>query len=131
MTTKVVHEVDEILATEGPLGAEQLKQLSVKLQQLDGKLKTLSDINKEMLDKCEVDSIKREIDESETVSARNLECKQRISEVNKGPAVTSAVLVATEPVVMPSTYNKPKLPKLTLPQFKGELTTWTTFWDLF
>ena len=26
---------------------------------------------------------------------------------------------------------KPKLPKLTLPKFKGELTSWTTFWDSF
>ena len=30
------------------------KQLSVKLQQLDGMLKLLTDIDKEILDKCEV-----------------------------------------------------------------------------
>ena len=32
VATKVVQEVDEILDTEAPLGLEQLKQLSVKLQ---------------------------------------------------------------------------------------------------
>ena len=71
VTTKVIREVDDIIATEGPLSAKQLQQLSVK-QQLDGKLKVLSDINKEILAKCDVDSIEWEIDESETVSAKIL-----------------------------------------------------------
>ena len=35
VTTKVIREVDDILATEGPLSAERLQQLSVKQQQLD------------------------------------------------------------------------------------------------
>ena len=45
MTTKVVQEVDDILATEGPQSAKQLQQLSVKQQQLNGKLKIFSDID--------------------------------------------------------------------------------------
>ena len=72
VTTKIIRDVDEILAGEGLLEAEQLKQLSVKMQQLDGKLKVLSDIDKEILDKCEVDDIKREIDEFEAISAKIL-----------------------------------------------------------
>jgi len=89
--------------------AKQSKQLSVKLQQLDGKLRMLSDIKKEILDKCEVDTIEREIDESEAVLARILECKQRISEVTKSPALAPAATVVTAPVEG-TTYNKPKLP---------------------
>ena len=79
--------------------------------------------------KCDVDSIKREIDELETVSAKILECKQRIPVAIKSTAATTAP-TAMVPVVT-TMYDKPKLPKLTLPQFKGDLTTWTTFWDLF
>ena len=70
VATKVVQEVDEILDTEEPLGPEQLKQLSVKLQQLDGKLRMLSDIDKKILERCEVDVIEWEIEESEMVSTR-------------------------------------------------------------
>ena len=55
MTTKIVREVEEILLRANPLEVEQVKQLNVKLQQLDGKLKILSDIDKEILDKCEED----------------------------------------------------------------------------
>ena len=106
-----------------------MQQLSVKQQQLDGKLKVLSDTNKEILAKCDVESIKRENDESETVSAKISECKQRISIVVKSTAATTAPK-AMAPIVT-TTYDKPKLPKLTLPRFKGDLTTWTTVWDLF
>lgn len=57
VTTKIIREVDEILSRDGPLETDQSKQLSVKLQQLDCKLKLLTDIDKEILDKCEVDAI--------------------------------------------------------------------------
>ena len=111
VTTRVMHEVDDMLSTDGPLRAEQLQQLSVKLQQLDGKLRVLSDIDKEILDKCDVDTIEREIDESETVTAKILECKQRISEMIKGTTTTSVAPVGMTPVVT-TTHSKPKLPQI-------------------
>ena len=114
VTTKIIRDVDEILTSRGALEAEQLKQLSVKLQQLDGKLKVLSDIDKDILDKCEVDAIEREIDESEAISAKILHCKQRISEAIKGVVATPPASGATG-AVSSGTCNKPKLPKLTLP----------------
>ena len=122
-----MREVDNILATEGSLSADQSRQLSVKEQQLDLKLKVLNDIDQEILAKCETSTIEGEIDESETVSARILECRQRISTALKSPIATPPPMAS----VVVSTYEKPKLPKLTLPRFKGDLTTWTTFWDLF
>ena len=119
-----------MLTGEGLLEAEQLKQLSVKMQQLDGKLKVLSDIDKEILDQCEVDTIEREIDESEVISAKILQCKQRISDAITRVAATPPA-TATTGAVTSSPSNKPKLPKLTLPRFRGDLTSWTTFWDLY
>ena len=123
VTTKVVREVDSILVTEGSLSADQLRQE----QQLDLKLKVLNDIDQEILAKHDVSTIEGEIDESETVSTRTLECQQCISVALKSTAATP---MAMAPVVA-TTYEKPKLPKLTSPRFKGDLTTWTTFWDLF
>ena len=60
---------------------------------------------------------------SRKLSARILECQQRISVALKNTAATP---MAMAPVVA-TTYEKPKLPKLTLPQYKRDLTTWTTF----
>ena len=53
--------------------------IECKEQQLDLKLKVLSDIDQEILAKCDVSTIEGEIDESETVSTRILECQQCIS----------------------------------------------------
>ena len=51
VVTKIVTEVDELLSTKGPMTAEQASQLNVKLQQLEAKLKVLSDIDKDILSK--------------------------------------------------------------------------------
>ena len=40
---------------------------------------------------------------------------------SEGPPPATAVISAV----------KPRLPKLTLPKFKGAVTTWNTFWDSF
>ena len=96
-----------MLSRDCSLGTKQLKQLNVKLQQLDRKLKLL---NKEILDKCNVDAIEQEINESEAVSAKILECKQQI-------AATSTATVSRVPTapIVSDTNNKLKLSKLMLP----------------
>ena len=133
VTTKIIQEVDEILTSGSALAAEQFKQLSVKQQQLDGALRVLSDINKGILDKCNVETSEGEIDESEAVSVRILECKQRISEVIKSADVTPTAILTTPTIssTVSITSTKLKLPKLTLPRFRRDLTTWTTFWELY
>ena len=129
VVTKIVKEVDDLLSAEGPMNAERVSRLNVKLQQLEAKLKVLSDIDKEILSKCNVEDIEREINESETVTAKIMDCQQRIHEAIKPPDLPSAAPILTSGLT--SNPIKPKLPKLTLPRFKGELTTWTTFWDSF
>ena len=47
-----------------------------------------------------------------------------------GPMATPATLPARPPDP-PRPENKVKLPKLTLQPFKGELTSWTYFWDSY
>ena len=108
--------------------AERASQLNVKLQQLEAKLKVLSDIDKDILSKCDVGEIEHEIEheieESEAITAKIMNCQQRIHEAIRTPTEPSAVPTPT--AVPTSTPMKPKLPKLTLPKFKGELTSWTT-----
>ena len=70
VVTKIVKEVDDLLSAEGPMNAERVSRLNVKLQQLEVKLKVLSDIDKDILSKCNVEDIEREINESETVIAK-------------------------------------------------------------
>ena len=48
----------------------------------------------------------------------------------KSVAATPPAIGAVETVTS-GTCNKPKLPKLTLPRFRGDLTAWATFWDLY
>ena len=51
----------------------------------------------------------------------------RICEAIKRP--TNSIVVPTPAVVIASVSTKPRLTKLTLPKFRGELTAWKTFWD--
>ena len=49
VVSKIIRDVDELLSTDGPMIAERASQLNVKLQQLEAKLKVLSDIDKDIL----------------------------------------------------------------------------------
>ena len=131
VTAKIVKEVDELLATGESLESEQLSRLHVKLQQLDEKLKLLSDIDNEILSKCNVDAIEQEINESKSVTDKMMSCKQRIQEAIKGSPETAVTTAIVPPVTATNSLNQPKLPKLTLPKFRGDLTSWTGFWDSF
>ena len=131
VTTKIIKEVDNILAIKGLVEAEQVSHLNVNLQQLDGKSGLLSNIDKEILSKCNMEVIKQEINESESVTAKIINCKQRIQEANKRPAEPSVATPMAPAVTATNSLNQPKLPKLTVPMFRGDLTSWTTFWDSF
>ena len=63
------------------------------------------------------------------MTAKIMNYEQRIHDVIRAPTEPSVIPTSTS--VPTSTPMKPKFPKLTLPKFKGELTSWTTFWDSF
>ena len=131
VTTKLVREVEKLLRRDEPLGSPQRNRLNVIRQQLDGKLKVLSDMDKDILSHCELDSIDAEIEESETVVARIFDCKQQIEEAIRVPTTSDppSVVSAPSPPIVSNT--KPRLPKLMLPKFKGDIKNWTTFWESF
>ena len=92
VVTKLVHEAEGILRDE-TVDTEQRSRLSVIKQQLEGKLKLLNDMDRDILDRCEVDAIETEIDESELVIAKIINCTQQIDmaviSVNSRAAVAS------------------------------------------
>ena len=75
VTTKLVREVEELLRRVEPLEASQRSRLNVINQQLESKLNTLSDMDKDILSRCEIEAIDAEIEESEAVVAKIINCK--------------------------------------------------------
>jgi len=132
IVTKLVREAEEIItATTGPLSAGGRNQLSVIKQQLEVKLTTLKEMDKDILSSCDPSRIVTEIEESDAIVSKVFSCKFKIDEllaVMASASVTSpSPAVATPPLIT----SKPRLPKLTLLKFSGEVTKWTTFWDSF
>ena len=60
------------------MSAEQHSRLNVTKQQLEGKLKLLNDMDKDILQLCKVDTIEGEIEESENVIASIINCNQQL-----------------------------------------------------
>ena len=129
VVTKLVREAEEISHNES-LDAEQRSRLNVIKQQLEGKLKLLNDMDKDILQHCEVDAIETEIEESENVIARIINCNQRIESIvslTRSPPTSTSLSTS----VLSTAPSKPRLPKLSLPKFKGDVKNWTPFWDSF
>ena len=83
VVTKIIKEVDEVLAREEPMDAGQLSRLNVKSQQLESKLRVLNDNIIDILSKCDVGDIGWGITESEAITAKIMDCQLRIREAIK------------------------------------------------
>lgn len=129
VVTRLVKEAEVILREETPT-PEQRGQLTVIKQQLEGKLNLLRDMDEKIMNLCELDAIETEINESETIVAKIIDCKLKIEQFS---AVSPPAVVPPSPAaVAPSTPQaNARLPKLILPKFKGDVKNWTSFWDSF
>lgn len=113
---------------------EQVHQLEVISRLLEAKLKALEDIDQDILSLCNVDEIPQEIEESERYVEKVITCQKKISNVSQPtagdmqePPDPLAGLIQV-PLSVPTCQIKAKLPKLVLPKFRGEVTTWMGFW---
>ena len=117
---------------------EQVHQWEVISRLLEAKLKALEDIDLDILSLCNVDEIPQEIEESERYVEKVITC-QKISNVSRPtagdmqePPDPLAGLIQVLPggvsLSVPTSQVKAKLPKLVLPKFRGEVTTWMRFW---
>lgn len=78
-------EVDDLLADES-LSNEAAACLNVLHEQLEGKLKVLTNLDSKIVGLCQVDNITRQIDESEGNIMKLIECKQKIASAMSSPA---------------------------------------------
>ena len=118
---------------------EQVHQWEVISRLLEAKLKALEDIDQDILSLCNVDEIPQEIEESERYVEKVITCQKKISNVSQPtagdmqePPDPLAGLIQVLPggvsLSVPTSQVKAKLPKLVLPKFRGEVTTWMGFW---
>ena len=127
--TKLTKEIDKILSQE-MLTEEHYIRLSVIDRQLEAKSSVLADLDKEVLSCCDAGEIEGEIDESETVTAKIIGYKAKIDSVKINKTSESSHTPATGSE-LPSLGAKPRLPKLSLPTFRGDVTRWVSFWDSY
>ena len=135
----------ELGHVEEELSVAQVDRLNLISLLLLEKQKTLSKIDQEVLELCELTEIEREIQESENIVSKILETKQQIEEVQKEVQVETEVnrmsnasetrsdrsSVTERRMFATQRQVKPKLPKLVLPKFRGDITTFSTFMDCF
>ena len=114
-------------------------------EQLEGKLHLLKGMDKEILDCCELETIDNEIEESEAIVARVINCRRAIelfinsTTTSEGvpPSISTrgSITPPTTPHYSPPSLavipSKPRLLKLVLPRFKGDVKGWSVFWDSF
>ena len=84
VVTKKINEVNEIVqGTEinGTIDEEQSKRVDVLNHLLEGKLKTLQDIDLNVLELCELEVISNEIEDSERVLAKVVETQETVNDI--------------------------------------------------
>ena len=129
---KLCQEVEGILADEifsaDPI---TISHLTVINKQLDTKEKVLSNLDGEIVAICPLAEIEAELTESESLE-KLLETSHKIiaavsKNVNDRETPSSPSTVVRDS----SANNKPCLPKFTLPEFRGDITQWSIFWDSY
>ena len=114
------------------LSDEHYHKLEVMYQQLESKAKVLADLGNDIMKCCELGDIEREVQDSDAIATKIIEYKARIESVKRPVQTTEIVRPvvsdSSEPI---STVTRPRLPRLTLLTFKGDVTRWTSFWDSY
>jgi len=129
VTTKLTQQADGIFEKES-LTSDDYERLFVINQQLETKLSTLNEYDQKILTVCDVANIENEIEERAVEkimeSKRKIDLKlKRRSNESSGQNHESNASISQEPKA------KARLPKLSLPKFRGDVTKWSTFWDSF
>ena len=134
--TKKLNEEKELLdgLQQNQEAAETHKSHSKVVRQfLEQKQKILHEYDEQILDLCQVANIEKEIDEADELHAKINDMLNKITDTLSILPKTSATSQASVSAVglqqAKSTTVIPKLPKLTLEKFKGEVTTFQSFWD--
>ena len=82
-------------------------------------MKVFSNLDGEIVALCPEDEVEREIEDSESIIAKVIEGKRKIDIVLKENSHDRTRVSALPP------------PDETLPKFRGDVTSWSTFWDSY
>ena len=89
-------------------------------------------LDSEIVALCVIDEIERGIEESEATMAKLIESKRKLDAAisttsREGPSPTLTVPTLS----LGEVSAKPRLPKLSLPKFQGDVTNWSAFWNSY
>ena len=130
--TKLTREVDEIVSkAEEGICADLTKvlRLNAIYDQFDAKMKVCSNLDGEIVSLCSVEEIEGEIEDSESIIVKIIEVKRKIDSSFNRNSDERVRSLPSAGSLGHSTVNRPLLPKLTLAKFRGNVTTWSSFWD--
>ena len=112
-------------------------RLNVLYQILEQKQKVLQVYDKEILDLYAVEAIDKELEDADEANARIVEILAKLTEKltiklpSHGDIGESGSIIGQASAAQQPTVVKPKLPKLTLERFKGDVTTFQSVWEQF
>ena len=138
VVSKLEKETHQLLQQED--NASKRNRLDLISGLLENKLKTLNGLDDEVHSLCPLEDITNEIEESENIVAQIIDFQRQIEESRKSvdSQVLSVVALPSAVQVQHDQHNttasnsaKPRLPKLSLPKFRGDVTKWQLFWDSF
>ena len=75
--TKYLNKSEELLAT-AEISEESLMRLEVLRQQIDGKQKTLNELDAKILNEIKIEDVEKEIGESEAIDIKVTAARERI-----------------------------------------------------
>ena len=124
--TKMVKKAEELLAQEVP-NKSLLARMKLSLQE---KLSTLKELDSEVVDlvKEEEEEVVNEIEQADACKEDIYDAIAKLEQLSLKTS-TTAPAATVLPSRDPASESKVGLPKLMIQPFRGELTTWTTFWD--
>ena len=128
--TRLAKEIDEVM-TVGMMSEEHYHKLNILRHQLEAKDKTLTELDRDIMKCCELSEIEKEVQDADVIAAKVIECKTKLESVKRPATTTEPVRSTVKSPGATSTVTRPRLPKLTLPTFKGDVTHWTSFWDSY
>ena len=94
-------------------------------------MKVFSNSDGEIISLCSVEEIEGEIKDSESIITNIIEAKRKIDLTLKGNYGEHFRSLPSTGPPDHSTVHRPRLPKLSLAKFRGEVTTWSSFWDSY
>ena len=133
VVTKLTKEADSLLDESPP----DLVRIDSIERQLDLKVKLLEDLDSRILEICDVEAVTDEIEESGVFLDKIFLLKSKLDYAKTQHQISNDHVQSSHQQLQITSTGaseasaKPKLQKLELPKFRGDITTYFTFWDSF